>query len=80
MLCMRQIVPKAMLKFATLDKKEVRQVVITEGSRIRASLDGQTGAPGSSAEQPAALAGAASSAEQPAVAGCTAKQEKAKQT
>ena len=58
---------------------ELQQAVITEGSRLRASLDGQTGAPASSAEQPAALAGAASNAEQPAVAGCTAKQDKAKQ-
>eukprot|EP00959_Pyramimonas_sp_CCMP1952_P140413 2938250-Pyramimonas_sp.AAC.1 len=40
--------------------KELQQAVITEGSRLRASLDGQTGAPASSAEQPAALAGAAS--------------------
>ena len=53
---------------------ELQQAVITEGSRLRASLDGQTGAPASNAEQPAALAGAASSAEQPALAGCTAKQ------
>ena len=42
---------------------ELQQAVITEGSRLRASLDGQTGAPASSAEQPAALAGAASSVE-----------------
>ena len=42
---------------------ELQQAVITEGSRFRASLDGQTGAPASSAEQPAALAGAASSVE-----------------
>ena len=53
---------------------ELQQAVITEGSRLRASLDGQTGAPASSAQQPAALAGAASSAPQPAVAGCNAKQ------
>ena len=42
---------------------ELQQAVITEGSRLRASLDGQTGAPASSAEQPVALAGAASSVE-----------------
>ena len=52
---------------------ELQQAVITEGSRLRASLDGQTGAPASSAEQPAALAGAASSAEQPAAVGGTGK-------
>ena len=52
---------------------ELQQAVITEGNRIRASLDGQTGAPASRAEQPAPLAGAASSAEQPDVAGCTSK-------
>ena len=42
---------------------ELQQAVITEGSRLRASLDGQTGAPASSAEQPASLATAASSVE-----------------
>ena len=42
---------------------ELQQAVITEASRFRASLDGQTGAPASSAEQPAAFAGAASSVE-----------------
>ena len=52
---------------------ELQQAVITEGSRLRASLDGQTGAPASSAEQPAAFPGAASNAEQPAVAGCAGK-------
>ena len=94
----RQTDQKRRRPLATLIR-ELQQAVITEGSRLRASLDGQTGAPASSAqelaalaggassvepsassaEQPAALAGAASSAEQPAVAGCTAKQDKAKQ-
>ena len=53
--------------------KELKQAVITEASRLRASLDSQTGATASSAAQPAALARAASSAEQPSVAGCTGK-------
>ena len=48
---------------ATLITELQQQAVITEGSRFRASLDGQTGAPASSAEQAAALAGAASSVE-----------------
>ena len=48
---------------ATLITELQQQAVITEGSRFRASLDGQTGAPASSAGQPAAPAGAASSVE-----------------
>ena len=43
--------------------KELEQLVISEGSRLRASLGGQTGAAGSSAEQRAPLAGPASSNE-----------------
>ena len=53
--------------------KELHQAVITEGNRLRASHDGQTGASACSAEQPAARAEVASSAAQPAVAGRTGK-------
>ena len=42
---------------ATLITELQQQAVITEGSRFRASLDGQTGAPASSAEQPAVAGG-----------------------
>ena len=51
--------------FSSIRIRPSKQAVITKGNRIRASLDGQTGAPATRAEQPAALAGMPSSVEQP---------------